>query len=295
MPSELFWPQKIAAGTYYLYVIDSNGCRSLYNTYTVSEPGPIEIVPGTGKILSDQCEQGVGGVGGIQITGGVPPYICVWTDANGVIVSNSRALSDVHQGIYTITVQDSTHCGFATAQFTVTNYLALVDPPVVPAVHICSAGQAVIVVRNPLSGYGYRLYSSAISTDTLAVDGRGLFTVNVSQAATFYVTQYIGDCESARVAVDISIVLSGLVVPNTFTPNADGINDYWTIKGISDFPDVVVQIFTRYGQKVFESKGYSQPFDGTYSNAKLPPGVYYYIINLNANCSLIAGSLTLIR
>jgi gliding motility-associated-like protein len=287
--------QKIAAGTYYLYVIDSNGCRSLYNTYTVSEPGPIEIVPGTGKILSDQCEQGVGGVGGIQITGGVPPYICVWTDANGVIVSNSRALSDVHQGIYTITVQDSTHCGFATAQFTVTNYLALVDPPVVPAVHICSAGQAVIVVRNPLSGYGYRLYSSAISTDTLAVDGRGLFTVNVSQAATFYVTQYIGDCESARVAVDISIVLSGLVVPNTFTPNADGINDYWTIKGISDFPDVVVQIFTRYGQKVFESKGYSQPFDGTYSNAKLPPGVYYYIINLNANCSLIAGSLTLIR
>jgi gliding motility-associated-like protein len=153
----------------------------------------------------------------------------------------------------------------------------------------------VIAVANPLSGYGYRLYATETSTDTLEQDASGLFTVTASQPGSFYVSQYIGDCESARVQVNITIALADLVVPNTFTPNGDGVNDFWVIKGIATYPSALVQIFTRYGQKVFESRGYSQPFDGNYNNAKLPPGVYYYIINLNSNCNLQAGSLTLIR
>jgi gliding motility-associated-like protein len=73
------------------------------------------------------------------------------------------------------------------------------------------------------------------------------------------------------------------------------VNDYWQINNIANYPQALVQIFTRYGQKIFESKSYSLPFDGTYKGQKLPPGVYYYIINLNTNCSLLSGSLTIIR
>ncbi|MHB8207071.1 gliding motility-associated C-terminal domain-containing protein [Mucilaginibacter sp.] len=82
---------------------------------------------------------------------------------------------------------------------------------------------------------------------------------------------------------------------NAFTPNGYGINDYWQIAGIENYPDVLVQVFNRYGQKLFESKGYSIPFDGTYKGQKLASGVYYYIINLNTKCNLLSGSLTILR
>jgi|GEM_PF-3177255 hypothetical protein len=48
-------------------------------------------------------------------------------------------------------------------------------------------------------------------------------------------------------------------------------------------------------QLVFESKGYSTPFDGTSKGAALPIGTYYYIINLSSGYSLLSGSLTLLR
>jgi gliding motility-associated-like protein len=89
--------------------------------------------------------------------------------------------------------------------------------------------------------------------------------------------------------------ISALNIANTITPNGDGINDYWKISGIENYPNASVQIFTRYGQKVFDSKGYAQPFDGTSNGTPLPVGVYYYIINLNTNCNLLSGNLTIIR
>ena len=111
----------------------------------------------------------------------------------------------------------------------------------------------------------------------------------------FYLTQFVGNCESKALEVNITIGSSGVIIPNTFTPNNDGINDLWAIKGLDSYPDVLVQVFTRYGQKVFESKGYSQYFDGKLGGTNLPAGVYYYIINLNSKCSLLSGSLTIIR
>ena len=60
-------------------------------------------------------------------------------------------------------------------------------------------------------------------------------------------------------------------------------------------PNSLVQVFTRYGQKVFESKGYEHPFDGTHGGKELPTGVYYYIINLGTSCNILSGNVTIIR
>jgi len=106
---------------------------------------------------------------------------------------------------------------------------------------------------------------------------------------------YRGDCESSRTQVNIALILLQADIPNIITPNNYGINDYWQINGIESYPNAEVQVFTRYGQKVFESKGYAKPFDGTYNGQKLPVGAYYYIINLNNKCNLLSGSLTIIR
>jgi gliding motility-associated-like protein len=57
---------------------------------------------------------------------------------------------------------------------------------------------------------------------------------------------------------------------------------------------VLVQVFTRYGSKIFESKGYSTPWNGEYNHAKLPAGVYYYIVTANNNTQKFSGSLTIL-
>lgn len=82
---------------------------------------------------------------------------------------------------------------------------------------------------------------------------------------------------------------------SAFSPNGDHINDTWGIKYIDSYPDVEVEIFNRYGQKVFYSRGYKSPFDGNFNNQALPIGVYYYIINPNIGTKKVTGSLTILR
>lgn len=86
-----------------------------------------------------------------------------------------------------------------------------------------------------------------------------------------------------------------LVIPNTFTPNDDGINDIWVIKNIELHPTCSVQIFNRYGKRVFNSEGYAVTWDGRYNGDRLPSSVYYYVINLNNGASPLSGSITILR
>lgn len=76
-------------------------------------------------------------------------------------------------------------------------------------------------------------------------------------------------------------VLKNITIPNVFSPNGDGINDKWQVKNLSDFNECDVEIFNRYGQSLFKSKGYSIQWDGKYNGKLVPVGTYYYIINLN--------------
>ena len=102
-----------------------------------------------------------------------------------------------------------------------------------------------------------------------------------------------GDCKASdQVWVK---VLKFPVVPNTFTPNADGYNDRWVIQYLDTYPGNRVQVFSRYGQLVFESKGYSTPWDGTMNGKSLPFGTYYYVIEPGNGRKPITGYVTLIK
>ena len=90
-------------------------------------------------------------------------------------------------------------------------------------------------------------------------------------------------------------VLQAIVPPNSFTPNGDNVNDVWNIKYIESYPRATVEIFNRYGNKVFASNGYQNPFDGNFHNEPLPVGVYYYVINPRNGRKTISGPLTIIR
>jgi len=74
---------------------------------------------------------------------------------------------------------------------------------------------------------------------------------------------------------------SEIVIPNAFTPNGDGVNDLWNIKKLSDFPQCIVSVYSRYGGLVFQSRGYAKPWDGTQKGSFVPAGTYYYIVDPN--------------
>ena len=91
------------------------------------------------------------------------------------------------------------------------------------------------------------------------------------------------------------VVLVPIVVPNAFTPNGDGINDIWNIKGL-EYYQCTVNIYDRYGTPVYKSAGYSKPWDGTCGGKALPLGVYYYLIDITGvNPRQLSGYVTIVR
>jgi gliding motility-associated-like protein len=89
-------------------------------------------------------------------------------------------------------------------------------------------------------------------------------------------------------------VLKNPVIPNAFSPNGDGINDVWKIDYLDSYQGATVDIFNRYGQKVFSSIGYSNPWNGRVNGKTLPVGTYYYIINPKNGRQIYSGSVTII-
>ncbi len=89
---------------------------------------------------------------------------------------------------------------------------------------------------------------------------------------------------------------STIYVPNTFTPNADTKNDTWLIPALDAYPNCIVIIYNRYGQKLFESFGYKKPWDGTFNGTQQPAGAYVYYINTGDNTvKNIQGTVLILR
>ena len=88
-------------------------------------------------------------------------------------------------------------------------------------------------------------------------------------------------------------------IPNTFTPNDDGDNDVWNIVELADYLECVVEVFDRWGRRVFNSQpGYPIPWNGQDDKGRLlPMETYYYFIHLNDGIHKkpITGTITIIR
>lgn len=90
-------------------------------------------------------------------------------------------------------------------------------------------------------------------------------------------------------------ILYNPLIPNVFSPNGDNVNDTWVIKYLDSYPDCVVQVFTRSGQPIYSSQGYTIPWDGKYKGQSLPVATYYYVIKSVIGKKLLGGSVTIIR
>lgn len=87
------------------------------------------------------------------------------------------------------------------------------------------------------------------------------------------------------------------VFPTVITPNLDGKNDVFEIDFLEEvYPNCRVIIFNRWGSVVYESVGYTQPWDGKHNGQQLPMGTYFYRIELNdSKGTIYTGDISIIH
>lgn len=101
---------------------------------------------------------------------------------------------------------------------------------------------------------------------------------------TLYATGPLGCVDSTSQTITINTVTNEItqLIPNAISPNGDGKNDVWKLEFIQfSNPEAEIVIVNRWGQTVFNSIGYNDPWDGTYNGELVPEGNYYYIIKIS--------------
>jgi len=129
----------------------------------------------------------------------------------------------------------------------------------------------------------------SISTDANPVH---IYTQDGAYVVSLTVTDQNG-CVSTISLGDYSIFAPDLLIPNVFSPNGDGINDGYQIRYTGKEP-FTMEIFDRWGRKMFEADARDKPWLGTDDNGNMASdGVYYYSIQIGDKN--YTGNVTLMR
>ncbi|MFD2100614.1 gliding motility-associated C-terminal domain-containing protein [Flagellimonas iocasae] len=153
---------------------------------------------------------------------------------------------------------------------------------------------------------GYRLVNTSASIGIYDASGGfwEMDTLQVSETAQLDLTVAVLDVEdylntaslafvdqldtnAANDSAEAFVQPTCLVVYNEFSPNGDGVNDFFTIDCISRYPGNELQVYNRWGTVVYQKRGYNNDWDGTPNGRaivqkedQLPVGTYYYVLDL---------------
>ena len=109
---------------------------------------------------------------------------------------------------------------------------------------------------------------------------------------TLTTTDSIG-CQSSRTKGLYKVVAPEILVPNVFSPNGDGINDYWRVEAPGR-TGVNAKIFDRWGTLYYDMTDDRRGWDGTQmGSGQAAPGVYFYYVKIGD--TFYDGSVTLVR
>jgi gliding motility-associated-like protein len=153
----------------------------------------------------------------------------------------------------------------------------------IPDAAVCVPSHKTVTLTAPAGLVSYS-WNGQAGTNTYVADHPQKVTLTVTDANGCQATQ---DIQIADECPDVKI-------PNAFTPNGDGINDTWDISGLEYDQTAFIRVFTRYGQLVYQSRGYGVPWNGQAQGKKLPTGAYYYIINAKNGSLTFSGEVTII-
>jgi gliding motility-associated-like protein len=153
---------------------------------------------------------------------------------------------------------------------------------------LCGNNSLVLDAGNPDATY---LWSTGETTREIEVyPGAGNISVEVT---------YGEECSTVG---EISILPCGGSnmledIPNLFTPNGDGTNDTWFFYESTAFPEMVIEIYDRWGKRIYLSEpGYPVPWDGrSMHGVDMPMDSYHYIIKVGEGYEDVVGTITIVR
>lgn len=255
----------ISAGNYSVVVTDANGC-STTNTLSITQPTTLMLT----STCNDSICAGDSTLLSMTASGGTPNYTYTWLP--GPQVGPSISVSPTSSTIYQVTATDANGC--------------------VSAVQTCNV--AILPVPNAIfdtlstgmfgATFGFYDQSTGglswfwtFGDGTSSTDQNPIHTF--PGAGTYTVTQIVynqfGCPDTFKIVVDYE---DGILIPNVFTPDGDGVNDVWYIpnSGLREFH---VEIYDRWGLKVFETTADEIRWDGYSTAGKLlSDGTYYYVL-----------------
>ncbi len=278
---------SLTQGDYDVTFTDANTCTAT-GTYSVNQPTQLLIDT---LVTPVTCFGYADGAVIVTATNGTPGYSYVWSNGN-----NTNVISQLAAGTYTVTVSDAHNCSVSTA-------VTLNDPLpytiLLDTVAAVDLGQTVLLTADVVNG-------NPVSWLWTPDDYLSCPDCQSTEAGPYY--NFVYNVQSvddkgciANATIRVNVVPKYVVfIPNAFTPNGDGVNDFFEVFGNKEaWKQFEVQVFNRIGEKVYESNDMNFKWDGAYKGVLLNPAVFVYVVKVvylnNYSEKIFKGSLTLIR
>lgn len=286
---------NLKPGSYKIYFKNNGECESFYKQVQITQVPMLEVNVNGLSIQNDNCGQGKGRIMGVSVSGGLPPYNYRWVENSSGKSFSTLNIFDLSAGTYILTVRDVNNCVVVMDAITLQDVGALVEAPLIDPISACPGTSVTVKAKHQQSELGIFSLFKSTSTAPVSTNKTGEFAVVADPAVSYFLSYKLGQCESVRVPVVLNFNGLTLRIPNTFSPNGDGVNDVWLIQDLDKYSNVSISVFNRNGQKVYAGNGHSKPFDGIWNGSTLAVGTYYYVIDIKGCCGGLTGSVTLLK
>jgi gliding motility-associated-like protein len=271
---------SLPPGTYTVTVTDSNMC-SIVLIDTIDAYSPL-VINGT---VTNACYDGNNGIVTVNPSGGAGGvYVYTWT---GIPANTTNVVSNSGPATYTVSIVSGT-CT-STATFTVS------ENPVVDTLNLqtsyCKGEATTNLNIGGVSQAPYQWFNLGVPVTGATQNN---YTSAVNNVNNYSVNWFLGGCGYTTSGVDSTVFpyLTGTTPTNVFSPNNDASNDVFfpfveltNSTGINYFEEYHLQIFDRWGLKVFETTSSEKGWNGvTAKGKKADDGVYFWIVNATSNC-----------
>ncbi|HBF89263.1 MAG TPA: hypothetical protein DDX39_11540 [Bacteroidales bacterium] len=270
-------------GTYTVTVSDANNCLRI-DSVTIQEPDVLKTE--ISYFTEFVCFNLANGYAQVDVSGGTEPYSFIWSDPEN---QSDTLAENLTEGLYYVTIIDNHSCSTVDSALIIKTDKFEFESVVYDAsCYLDNDGAIALSVSGTTSPYTYLWNTEPVQADSIA---SGL----VVDEYIVIITDKYG-CELFDTISVASLSDVCLEIPNCFTPNEDNINDTWEIKGVKFYPEIYVEIYTRWGELIYTSDGYDEEWDATYKSGKeVPMGSFVYIIDLGDGSDALTGTVTVIR
>ncbi|WKZ60950.1 MAG: MBG domain-containing protein [Cyclobacteriaceae bacterium] len=137
-------------------------------------------------------------------------------------------------------------------------------------------------------------YEAALAKITFSSPVTGAATISDKRIA-FVVRDSLDASNVVSRIVSITEVFPEVSIVNAFTPNGDGVNDYWDFVGLDFYSDIEIRVFDRNNSLVFHCQSVDCKWDGRKNGVELSAGPYFYTIYLNGGKRKYQGTVTILK